>query len=184
MKNAPPLVDGGAEVVQQINQQRGFCTDFSSSSINKLRSSQRKRLLAINEGRKTLEEIREAGRLRVAKHRATKRDVTEKDSVTSETRTDGKARKLPALRKQPAHRLRAAMAAFGCHVVEAIPESDVSKPYRSSPRRRSNTTSRSKTAKKSPSKTILNPRNIVKLFSSERQMLCRSPSIPAPSMTK
>jgi hypothetical protein len=42
MKNAPPLVDGGAEVVQQINQQRGFCTDFASSSIKNW-SSQRKR---------------------------------------------------------------------------------------------------------------------------------------------
>jgi hypothetical protein len=41
MKNAPPLVDGGAEVVQQINQQRSFCTDFASSSTIKLRSSQR-----------------------------------------------------------------------------------------------------------------------------------------------
>jgi hypothetical protein len=41
-------------------------------------------LLAIKEGRKTLEEIREAGRIRVAKHRAEKKArVTEKDSVTS-----------------------------------------------------------------------------------------------------
>jgi hypothetical protein len=43
MKNAPPLVDGGAEVVQQINQESGFCTDFASSSTVKRRSSQRKR---------------------------------------------------------------------------------------------------------------------------------------------
>jgi hypothetical protein len=41
MKTAPPF--GGAEVVQQINQRSGFCTDLASSSANKLRSSQLKR---------------------------------------------------------------------------------------------------------------------------------------------
>jgi hypothetical protein len=43
MKKAPPLVDGGAEVVQQKNQESGFCTDPTSSSTIKRRSSQHKR---------------------------------------------------------------------------------------------------------------------------------------------
>jgi hypothetical protein len=60
---------------------------FKKSCCPELGQSRVYELLAIKEGRKTLEEIREAGRLRVAKHRAEKKrasqDVTEKDSVTS-----------------------------------------------------------------------------------------------------
>ena len=55
---------------------------FKKSYCDGLSKSRTYELLAIRDGRKTLEEIREAGRLRVAKHREAKR-VTEKDSVTS-----------------------------------------------------------------------------------------------------
>jgi hypothetical protein len=51
-----------------------YCPEFSESWTYQL--------LAVQEGRKTLEELRAATRLRVAKHRAAKRDVTESDSVT------------------------------------------------------------------------------------------------------
>jgi hypothetical protein len=85
-----------------LDQARTLCESpedfaaFKQTYCPKLGQSRTYELLAIREGRKTLEEIRETGRLRVAKHRATKRDVTERDSVTSETRTDGKVRKKPA----------------------------------------------------------------------------------------
>jgi hypothetical protein len=55
---------------------------FKQTYCPKLGQSRTYELLAIKEGRKTLEEIREAGRLRIAKRRATKRDVTENNSVT------------------------------------------------------------------------------------------------------
>jgi hypothetical protein len=63
-------------------------------------------LLAIKDGRATIEEIRAATRKRVAKHRAAEKDVTEKDSVTSEipnvgSRTDTKGRKQPAKKSKP-----------------------------------------------------------------------------------
>ena len=50
---------------------------FKQHYCPKLGQSRTYELLAIREGRKTLEEIRKAGRLRVAKHRAAKR-VTER----------------------------------------------------------------------------------------------------------
>ncbi len=54
---------------------------FKKHYCPELGQSRTYELLAIREGRKTLEEIRAATRQRVAKHRAAKR-VTEKDSVT------------------------------------------------------------------------------------------------------
>jgi hypothetical protein len=46
-------------------------------------------LLAIKEGRKSLEEIRASNRARVAKHRSGKKAVTDKPSVTSQSAADG-----------------------------------------------------------------------------------------------
>ena len=64
----------------------GFAA-FKQTYCPELGQSRTYELLAVQQGRKTLEEIRDATRLRVAKHRAKKKgdDVTEKDSVTSVT---------------------------------------------------------------------------------------------------
>jgi hypothetical protein len=80
------LVDSINSLLDQAEVLCGDPEDFAAfkrTYCPKLGQSRTYELLAIKEGRKTLEEIREAGRLRVAKHRASKRDVTEKASVTS-----------------------------------------------------------------------------------------------------
>jgi hypothetical protein len=56
---------------------------FKRQHCPKLGQSRTYELLAINEGRKSLEKVRAATRARVAKHRAAKKTVTESDSVTS-----------------------------------------------------------------------------------------------------
>jgi hypothetical protein len=81
------LVDSINSLLEQAEVLCGDPEDFAAfkrTYCPKLGQSRTYELLAIKEGRKTLEEIREAGRLRVAKHRASKRDVTESDSVTSD----------------------------------------------------------------------------------------------------
>jgi hypothetical protein len=56
---------------------------FKLKHCPKLSQSRTYELLVIKEGRKTLEEVQAATRARVARHRATKKAVTEKVSVTS-----------------------------------------------------------------------------------------------------
>jgi hypothetical protein len=61
--------------------------DFKERHCPKLKKSRTYELLAIQQGRKTVEEIREAIRLRVARCRAKKAEVTESDSVTPKSAT-------------------------------------------------------------------------------------------------
>jgi hypothetical protein len=71
-----------------LKEAEGLCdavgfAEFKKTYCPELGQSRTYELLSIEQGRKTAEEIREANRLRVAKHRAKKKaDVTEKDSVT------------------------------------------------------------------------------------------------------
>lgn len=58
---------------------------FKDRHCPKLKNSRTYELLAIQQGKKTVEDIRAETRARVAKHRAAKKAVTEKDSVTSKS---------------------------------------------------------------------------------------------------
>jgi hypothetical protein len=62
---------------------------FKRQHCPKLGKSRAYELLAIKEGRKSVEDSRAATRARVSKHRAAKRAVTESDSVTSDPQTKG-----------------------------------------------------------------------------------------------
>jgi hypothetical protein len=62
---------------------------FKCQHCPKLGKSRAYELLAIKDGRKSLEDNRAATRARVAKHRAAKRTVTERESVTSDAQTKG-----------------------------------------------------------------------------------------------
>jgi hypothetical protein len=70
-----------------LKEAEGLCdadgfAEFKQTYCRKLGQSRTYELLAVQQGRKTVEQIREATRLRVAKHRAAKKAVTEKPSVT------------------------------------------------------------------------------------------------------
>jgi hypothetical protein len=68
---------------EKLCDQGGF-EAFKKCYCQGLGQSRTYELLAIQQGRKTVEDIRAATRRRVAEHRAAKRNVTESDSVTSD----------------------------------------------------------------------------------------------------
>jgi len=85
---------GGIDYRDSINQlleeAAGLCDNesafesFKEAHCPNLKQSRTYELLSIEQGRKTVEEVRDATRRRVAKHRASKKEaVTESDSVTS-----------------------------------------------------------------------------------------------------
>lgn len=88
-------VDYRDTIDQLLEEANKLCDDnaafevFKDQHCPKLKRSRTYELLAVEQGHKTIEDIRAATRLRVAKHRAAKKtdDVTESDSVTRKPST-------------------------------------------------------------------------------------------------
>jgi hypothetical protein len=77
LREAEPLCDPDGFVAFK----QRYCPDLGRSRMYEL--------LAVEQGRKTVEQIRASGRERVAKHRAAQRTVTDNESVTANVSSAG-----------------------------------------------------------------------------------------------
>lgn len=103
---------------EQLCTPDGFVA-FKQTYCPELGRSRTYELLAIEQGRKTVEQIRAAGRERVAKHRAAQRSVTDNKSVTADAKPEPPVIEAEVILPSGVDNLR--LAVERAHLAESYP---------------------------------------------------------------